>query len=107
MTLSARAARDALALAEAGVATVDDLAVIHERIGSVAANVADASVAMLSVMPLIARDARALDFVGDAMSANAAALKALVELQAAASRLLDRTAASADTALADLHSRRV
>lgn len=96
---------EAAARIESGLAAFEDVAVIHEQVGAVAAQVADSTVALLSLSPLIARDSRAVDFVADAMAANAAALAALLALQAAAGRVLDHNTRTLDSMLT--HSRKV
>lgn len=94
---------------ERGVAQLDDVASVHEKVGACAAKIADAAVALLSLSPLVNRDPRALGFVGDAMTACADALTELRELQTAAARILDGTATTLDELLgdADTHSRKV
>lgn len=92
---------------EAGLAQLDAVAAIHEKLGRAAAAVADCTVALLSLSPLVNRDPRALGFVSDAMGANAAAMTALHDLQSAASRVLDATAQPLAELLSDRHSRKV
>lgn len=94
---------------EAGLAQLDDLAAVHEAIGRCAAKIADASVAVLSLSPVVSRDPVALGFASDAMTACADALRELHALQGAASRVLDSTARTLDEVLsgAESHSRKV
>lgn len=62
---------------------------VDARIGEIAERVSDASVAVLSALPLTNDRPTALGFLADAMEANAAAMTALVALQRSAAEVLE------------------
>ena len=106
MTAAEDRARELLVAIEREAADLSTLRRLHDDIGDAAQRAANATVAVLSLIPYVASDERAVEFLSDVMAELAATVSQLAAVQGSAMTLV-RSAQERADALVPTHSVRV
>lgn len=113
--MSADNARELLDAADEGLARLAELTDINDQLAAISERGTEVVVALLSVVPVVAKDVRALGFVNDAIQAERSVGGAILTAQQALDRLIEheltnarrlRAVADADADDEPSHSRK-